>query len=466
MNSITKAVKIPLVLKKMHEILASGGFKSYLVGGAVRDMIMGKKPHDYDVATDASPRNVMKLFSRVIPTGIEHGTVTVLLMGYSIEITTFRTESGYSDGRHPDSIKYAATIEEDLSRRDFTMNAIAVDLAEGSIIDPFSGRSDIKAKLIRTVGNAHDRFCEDGLRPVRALRFAAQLDFSIEKDTYLNIFEQETLSVVSKISIERFRDEFTKILASKKPSIGLKLMEETGIMNLFISELIPCRGCAQKDIRGFHEFDVLDHLFYACDGASPDNLIVRLAALFHDIGKPAVKKVEQTDAGNVNTFYNHEQRGAVITKTVLTRLRYPTKIVNDVTRLVKEHMFHYEHTWSDAAVRRFIVRVGIEYLDDLFDLRLADIFGMHRVPVRVHDSEAGMNLIELKDRITKVVAEKSVMSLRNLAINGKDLIAAGIPPGKELGRILTELFSTVLDDPSQNTRETLLIIAKNIYYRK
>ena len=463
MNSTTKVVKIPAVLKKMHEILASGGFKSYLVGGAVRDMIMGKIPHDYDVATDASPRNVMKLFPRVIPTGIEHGTVTVLLMGYSIEITTFRTESGYSDGRHPDSIEYAATIEEDLSRRDFTMNAIAVDIAEGTIVDPFSGRRDIKAKLIRTVGNAHDRFCEDGLRPVRALRFAAQLNFSIEKDTYLNIFEPKTLSVVSKISIERFRDEFTKMLASKKPSIGLKMMEETGVMNLFIPEFIPCRNCVQKDIRGFHEFDVLDHLFYACDGAPQDNLVVRLAALFHDIGKPSVKKVEQTDAGNVNTFYNHEQKGAAITKTILTRLRYPAKIINDVTHLVKEHMFHYESNWSDSAVRRFIVRVGIEYLDDLFDLRLADIFGMHGVPVRVHDSAAGMNLIELKDRIAEVSTKKYVISLKELAISGKDLIAAGIPAGKELGRILNELFSTVLDDPAQNTRETLLMIARNIY---
>jgi len=238
----------------MHELFAAAGFRSYLVGGAVRDMIMGKTPHDYDVATDAAPQDVMKIFNRVIPTGIEHGTVTVLLMGYSIETTTFRTESGYSDGRHPDSVSYAATIEEDLSRRDFTMNAIAVNLADGMIVDPFNGRDDIASGVIRTVGNARERFGEDGLRPVRALRFAAQLNFRIEKDTYSEIFEQKTLVVVSRISIERFRDEFSKLLASDTPSVGLKLMEETGVMKLFMPEFCACRGCVQKDVRGFHEF--------------------------------------------------------------------------------------------------------------------------------------------------------------------------------------------------------------------
>jgi tRNA nucleotidyltransferase (CCA-adding enzyme) len=462
MNSITKAVKIPPVLTRMHEIFAQGGFEAYLVGGAVRDMIMGLTPHDYDVATNASPHDVMKLFRRVIPTGIDHGTVTVHLMGYEIETTTYRTESGYSDGRHPDSVKYAATIEEDLSRRDFTMNAVAVNLADGSIVDPFHGRDDIRAKMIRTVGNAHERFGEDGLRPVRALRFAAQLNFSIEKYTYSDIFDKDTLSVVSKISIERFRDEFTKMLAAEQPSGSLKMMEETGMMKLFLPEFLPCRGCIQADVRGFHEFDVMDHLFYACDGAPRGNMTVRLAALFHDIGKPAVKKTEHTEAGDVNTFYNHELVGSVTTSEVLTRLRYPSKVVNDVAHLVREHMFHYESTWSDAAVRRFIVRAGSEYLDDLFELRLADIYGMHRIPVRIHDTAAGNNLVELKDRIAGVTKE-SAMSLKELAINGKDLMASGIPAGKELGRILNELFNTVLDDPGQNTRERLLKIAEQLY---
>ena len=462
MDSITKTIKIPPVLTRMHEIFAQGGFESYLVGGAVRDMIMGLTPHDYDVATNASPHDVMKLFRRVIPTGIDHGTVTVHLMGYEIETTTYRTESGYSDGRHPDSVNYAATIEEDLSRRDFTMNAVAVNLADGRVVDPFHGREDIRAKIIRTVGNAHERFGEDGLRPVRALRFAGQLNFSIEKYTYLDIFDKNTLSIVSRISIERFRDEFTKMLAAERPSVSLKMMEETGMMKLFLPEFLPCRGCIQADVRGFHEFDVMDHLFYACDGAPRGNMTVRLAALFHDIGKPAVKKTAHTEAGDVNTFYNHEQAGAVTTAEVLTRLRYPSKVVHDVSHLVREHMFHYESTWSDAAVRRFIVRAGNEYLDDLFELRLADIYGMHRIPVRIHDTAVGNNLVELKDRIAEV-SKKGAMSLKELAVNGKDLMASGIPAGKELGRILNELFNTVLDDPEQNTKERLLKIAEQLY---
>ena len=463
MYSSTKNIKIPPVLKKMHEIFSRGGFRAYLVGGAVRDMLMGIPPHDYDVATDAKPEDVMRLFHRVIPTGITHGTVTVHLMGCHIETTTFRTESGYSDGRHPDSVSYAASIEDDLSRRDFTMNAVAVDLSDGKLVDPFSGRIDIKEKLIRAVGNPHERFGEDGLRPVRAIRFAAQLKFRIEKYTYSDIFDEKTLAVVKKISVERFRDEFIKMLTSDEPSIALKMLEETGILALFIPELLEGRGCLQSDSRGFHDFDVLDHLFYACDGAPKDNLTVRLAALFHDIGKPKTKRVLESNGIETITFYNHERTGAEMTKTILTRLRFPAKTVASVSHLVAEHMFHYESAWSDAAVRRFIVRTGTECIDDLFDLRLADIYGMKKEPVRMHDSAVGKNLVELKKRIEAVQKENSALSLKDLAVSGDDLAEAGIPRGKEMGHVLKELFDTVLDDPKENTKEKLLAIAQNIY---
>ena len=271
------------------------GFKAYLVGGAVRDIFLNKPCSDWDVATNAKPEDVMKMFKFVVPTGIAHGTVTVHFMKQEIEVTTFRTESDYSDGRHPDKIEYAATIEEDLSRRDFTMNAIAVDLKDGSIVDPFGGRKDIKKKIIKTVGIAHERFMEDGLRPVRALRFASQLNFSIEKKTYLEIFKEDIQKKSLSISIERFRDEFMKMMKSQYPSVGLKLMEETGILNLFIPEFTICRGCVQSDKRGYHEFDVLDHLFYACDGAPKEKPLIRLAALLHDIGKPKAKRVSMED---------------------------------------------------------------------------------------------------------------------------------------------------------------------------
>ena len=286
-----KKIKLPDLLVDFGKVFADSGFKAYLVGGAVRDMIMKVPAHDWDVATNATPQDVIKLFKFVVPTGIEHGTVTVHYKGNEIEVTTFRTESGYSDGRHPDSVNYAATIEEDLARRDFTMNAIAASLEDGAVVDPYGGQEDIKNKLIRTVGNAHERFMEDGLRPVRALRFAAKLGFSIEKDTYSEIFKDEIQEKVASISIERFRDEFEKIMASPKPSVGMKLLEETGLLKIFIPEFTVCRGCIQSDYRAFHKFDVMDHLLYACDGAPAEKLNVRLAALFHDIGKPAAKKI-------------------------------------------------------------------------------------------------------------------------------------------------------------------------------
>ena len=284
-------IKIASVLKDFYSQFDKAGFKAYLVGGAVRDIFLKKKASDWDVATNATPQDVMKLFKTVIPTGFEHGTVTVHYKGAEIEVTTFRTESGYSDGRHPDSVNYAATIEEDLSRRDFTINAIAADLKNGKIIDPFNGRKDIKKKILRTVGDAHLRFMEDGLRPVRCIRFASKLGFSIEKYTYSEILDSAVHEKIKSISIERFRDEFEKILTSEKPSVGLKLLEETGLMKIFIPELLSGRSCVQSDERGMHDFDVLDHLYYSCDGSPKEKMNVRLAALFHDVGKPAVKKI-------------------------------------------------------------------------------------------------------------------------------------------------------------------------------
>ena len=231
-----KKIKLPPLLTDFGKVFSEAGFKAYLVGGAVRDMFMKIPAHDWDIATNATPQDVIGLFKFVVPTGIEHGTVTVHYKGNEIEVTTFRTESGYSDGRHPDSINYAATIEEDLARRDFTMNAIAASLEDGLVVDPYGGQEDIKNKVIRTVGAPHERFMEDGLRPVRALRFASKLAFSIEKDTYSEIFKKEIQEKVASISIERFRDEFEKIMASPKPSVGLKLLEETGLLSIFIPE--------------------------------------------------------------------------------------------------------------------------------------------------------------------------------------------------------------------------------------
>nr|MCR4954588.1 HD domain-containing protein [Treponema sp.] len=446
----------------------------YLVGGAVRDIFLKKQASDWDVATNATPQDVMKLFKFVVPTGFEHGTVTVHFKSEEIEVTTFRTEAGYSDGRHPDSVNYAATIEEDLARRDFTMNAIAVNLADGKIVDPYDGSKDIAKKVIRTVGFAHERFMEDGLRPIRAIRFACKLGFSIEKLTYSELFEDSIHQKVSSISVERFRDEFKKILSAEKPSVGLKLLEETGILPIFIPEFTICRGCVQSDYRAFHKFDVLDHLFYACDGAPANKLNVRLAALFHDIGKPVVKQIKTQTVldGDKNdgstkeietiTFYNHESAGEKITREILIRLKFPNAVVNDVCHLVKEHMFHYESNWTDGAVRRFLVRVKPECLEDLYDLRLADMYGMYDQKVDVRYSESVRLLMELQERIKDVMKNQNALSLKDLAVNGKILMENGIPAGKQLGIILNELLNSVLEDPSLNTKEKLLEIAKNI----
>ena len=459
-------IKIPDILKKMNEIFVQHGYKAYLVGGAVRDMLMEKEPHDWDVTTDATPEQVMSIFRKVIPTGIAHGTVTVHFMKNEIEVTTFRTESDYSDGRHPDKVEYTGNIEEDLSRRDFTINAIASYLGDGTITDPFHGRDDIKRKVIRTVGNPLERFSEDGLRPVRAVRFSAQLGFEIERETLKAISEPEILKKTSGISLERFRDELLKLMKAEKPSAGLKLMEESGILDIFIPEFKKCRGCIQGDFRGYHQFDVLDHLFYACDGAPASKQNVRLAALFHDIGKPDVKRVIPTPQGDQFTFYNHEAKSQQITKEILFRLKFSNAEIANICHLVVNHMFNYTQDWTDAAVRRFLAKIHEENLEDLYDLRLADIYGMNNAPVRGQDSRTIALLNELKDRISKETEKNSVLSLKQLAVNGKDLMKNGISAGKDLGFVLNQLLETVMEDPSQNEKEQLIKIALNIYKKR
>lgn len=456
-------IKIPVILQKMNNIFEKNGFKAYLVGGAVRDMFMNKEASDWDVATDATPEQVISAFKKVIPTGIAHGTVTVHFMGEEIEVTTFRIEQGYSDGRHPDKVSYASDIEEDLSRRDFTMNAIAVSLKDGSIVDPFNGKADIKNKVIRSVGNPLERFNEDGLRPIRAIRFASQLGFEIETDTLQAISNEKVLQKTSTISIERFRDELVKLLKSPKPSVGLKLLEDTNIMKLFLPELLEGRNCIQNDVRGYHVFDVLDHNFYSCDGAPVHKVNVRLAALLHDIGKPASKVVRVTDEGEIYNFFSHEKYSETIARKLLTKLRFSNNEINNVCHLIENHMFHYEESWSDAAIRRFVVRVKPENIEDLIDLRLADMYGKHNMPIQIKESNACDLLIQLQDRIKKIQEENSAFTLKSLAVSGKDLMEIGIPSGRLIGKILDSLLETVLDDPKQNSKDVLLNIAKNLY---
>ncbi|MCR5218859.1 HD domain-containing protein [Treponema sp.] len=457
-----RKIKVPEKLHRVWEIFNSHGHSVYLVGGAVRDELLGKKSHDWDLATDAAPEQVMSIFKRVIPTGIAHGTVTIHIMGLELETTTFRTDSTYTDGRHPDSVQYTSDINEDLSRRDFTMNAIACSLEDGSLIDPFGGEEDIKKGIIRTVGNPLERFDEDGLRPVRAVRFAGQLGFKIEENTLRALSDKKVLERTAGISVERFRDEFMKIMSCPQPSLSLKLLEDTGIMNLFIPEFKVCRGCIQNDGRGFHEFDVADHILYSCDGIPAEYPLVRLAAFYHDIGKPECRTVEEKDGARLFHFHHHEAVSEKKAQASMTHLKFSNEEIKHVCHLVKEHMFFYESSWSDAAVRRFIIRIGLENLDELFMLRLGDVYGMHRVPM-AESSPSWKGLLELKDRIKSITEKNNALSLKDLAVSGKDLIEKGIPAGKVMGMILKELLECVIESPDMNDRDKLLNTALNIY---
>lgn len=460
-------INIPEILHKMNEIFESHGFEAYLVGGAVRDSLLNKDASDWDVTTNAKPEQVQSIFHKVIPTGIAHGTVTVHFMGKEIEVTTYRCEEGYSDGRHPDNVSFTSNLHEDLSRRDFTINAIAASLKNGEIIDPFNGQKDLEEKCIRTVGSASDRFMEDGLRPVRAIRFSSQLGFTIEQETLKAISNPEIQEKIKSISMERFRDELVKILKSPVPSIGLKLLEQTGILKSFIPELIECRGCKQQDIRGFHDFDVLDHIFYTVDGTPQEAETVRLAALFHDIGKRHTKTIENYEhpenSGNfveIIHFHKHDMVSAEEAVPILTRLKFPNSLIKDVTHLIRQHMFFFEVNWTDAAVRRFIVRLQPKYIDDLFLLRYADIYGMHREKLDPNSKEA-KNLETLKKRINIELEKETLLSLKDMKINGSDLIQAGIPKGETIGLILQELFQCILEKPEYNNKEKLLELAQN-----
>ena len=458
-------------VKEVTDIFTQAGKQVFLVGGAVRDILQGRKAKDWDLATDARPEEVTALFQKrktgpggerlqsfVVPTGIKHGTVTVHYKGLSMEVTTFRSESGYSDGRRPDKVEFGVSIEVALSRRDFTMNAAAYRLPSGPIVDPFNGRADIKKRLIRCVGNPQERFSEDGLRPMRALRFASQLDFKVDEQTLAAI--PGALALTANVAAERIREELDKTIASSQPSIALLLMEKTGLLNILVPELAACRGVKQDRAAGFgfHRFDVLDHSAMACDyaakeGASPE---VRLAALFHDIGKPAAAQV---DADGFRTFYRHEKESSKLTRALLLRLRYSNTVIDKVCHLIDEHMFHYEETWSDAAVRRFVIRAGEENLADLYALRRADSYG------QAGNSPSPSLLLPLINRIEQTLAQGRALSLKDLAVSGKDLIEMGVSPGRRMGIILDELLEAVVEDPALNTREKLLEIAGKINQR-
>ncbi len=450
-------MKIPEYVTKLIEILHENGYEGWVVGGSIRDIIMGKEPNDYDVATNATPEKVMKLFRRVIPTGIKHGTVTVLIDNHSIEVTTFRKDGKYIDGRRPVNVSFASTIYEDLSRRDFTINGIAYNPITDEIVDPFNGINDINNKIIRTIGDPVERFSEDGLRCYRACRFSSQLGFKIEENTFEAI--EKCLDIASKISEERIRDEIIKIIQSPKPSVGFECMRKSGLLQLTIPELLEGFGVKQNK---YHKYDVYYHNLYTCDAAKSNDYRIRLAALLHDIGKPFAKReVEDSDTGKKSVFYNHEIIGAAIAKRILKRLKFSNNDINFITHLIRNHMFHYTDDWTDGAVRRFLRKVGIENLDALFELRRADRIGNG---LKSGDSRV---LKRFKERINQIIEQENAITVRDLAVNGYDIMNTfNLKPGPIIGKVLNELLEIILDEPEKNKKEILLEIAKEIVERE
>jgi tRNA nucleotidyltransferase (CCA-adding enzyme) len=437
-------------VQRISEGLRARGKRAWLVGGCVRDLLMGRAHADWDLATDAQPAEVQRIFPRTIPTGIDHGTVTVLIGQVPIEVTTLRGEGAYSDGRHPDSICFVSDIEDDLARRDFTVNAIAMSPVDLSIIDPFGGRRDIEARVLRAVGDPRARFAEDGLRVLRAARFVATLELDLDPATMAAI--RPTLETFRKVSPERVRDEWRKAMKARRPSRAFEVMRQTGILDVTCPELVAEVGVEQNH---FHAFDVFHHSVVCLDACVGDP-VLRLAALLHDLGKPATRA--RSDKTGDYTFYGHEIVGARMAEQVCQRLRLSNDDRARVVDLVRHHIIQYGSDWTDAAVRRWVKRVGPE--------RLADLFALNEADVRAKGTDASADLTAvaaLRDHVGRVLAAGAALSTRDLVVNGHDLMRElGRPPGPWLKVVLEGLLDAVLGDPSRNERGALLSLAREM----
>ena len=423
--------------------LRESGASAYLVGGTVRDVLLGRAPHEtFDVATDLTPDRVMARFARVEPVGIAHGTVLILSDGLRIECTTFRREGGYPDARHPERVEFTRELTDDLARRDLTVNAMAFDPESGVLVDPHHGLADMGLGILRAVGDPVERFREDALRPVRAARFAATLGMRLERRT--RVAMSHTADRARLLAVERVRDELERLMAAPRPSVGLELLREAGLLELWMPELLRGYGVPQNR---YHAYDVYEHGLHTCDAAPAGKPAVRWAALLHDIGKPETR-VERAGQG---TFYNHQFVGAALADRLLERLRFPLELRARIVHLVREHMFDYRPGWSDAALRRWLRRVGEDAVADLFDLRIADTLG--------NGLRQGFpaSITAMHERIERLLAESRVLRVTDLAIGGREVMEVlGIGPGPAVREVLEALLEEVLDRPERNTREQLV----------
>jgi tRNA nucleotidyltransferase (CCA-adding enzyme) len=433
-------IEIPKNAKMILDTMHSAGYEAYIVGGCVRDAILGKEPSDWDITTNALPAQVKELFRRTIDTGIEDGTVTVMAGKEGYEVTTYRIDGKYEDSRHPSEVTLTRDLLEDMKRRDFTINAMAYNEEEG-LVDRFGGIEDLNNRIIRCVGEPTERFTEDALRIMRAVRFAAQLDYDIEEKTVAAI--KELSPTLKKISAERIQTELVKLLTSDHPE-KIRLAYELGITAVVLPEFDRCMETEQKNIH--HMYNVGEHTVVALENIRNDKLL-RLTMLMHDFGKPATITVDEE---GVTHFKGHAALGSKMAKDILKRLKFDRDTMDRVSNLVKYHDDRYEP--RPSVIRRAINRVGEEDFPLLFDIRYADTMAQS-----TYMRQEKLLLIEETRKVYQdIIDQKDCVSLKSLAVNGKDLISLGIKPSKQMGDILKAMLEDVLEDPSRNTKDFLL----------
>jgi len=442
------SLKVPADVEKVVDVLLDAKHDAYVVGGSVRDALRGVDPHDWDVTTDAKPERIQKLFKRALYNN-RFGTVVVRSGDHEVEVTTYRTEAGYADHRRPDTVEFTASLEEDLQRRDFTMNAMAWRPARagksGELIDPHGGRRDLDARVLRAVGEPDERFKEDALRMLRAIRFATLLELRIEPKTAEAI--RRNAALTADLSGERIQQEIAKMLSAPKASVAFRMMSDLGVLAVICPELEDSKHTPQEKAAALNVFD---HLLATLDATPQGDLPLRLAGLFHDIGKP-----ETYADGH---FHQHEFVGEAKTRAILRRWKFDKETIAEVSHLIRHHMFWYQTEWTASAVRRFIRNVGLDNIPALFALRRADNIGSGARSPRMYALDA------LWQRVQEEIAAANAFSLRDLKIDGTDLMKElGIPQGPEIGRVLGALFERVTDDPKLNEREQLLALAREIH---
>lgn len=420
--------------------LENAGFEAYVVGGAVRDSLMGKIPSDYDIATNARPRDVKAIFQRTIDTGLKHGTVTVIENKVGYEVTSYREETGYSDMRHPDRVKYVNKLETDLKRRDFTVNAMAYNPRHG-LVDKFDGIGDIEGRVIRCVGDPCMRFKEDALRMLRAIRFAASLGFTLAPEVTAAV--KKCAVLIKNVSNERILEEINKILICDRP-YEMNLLYETGLMKYIIPELCECFKTEQNN--KYHIYNVGDHIMKAVEN-TPNDLILRWAALLHDVGKPACLS---RDAAGINHFYGHHRESVRIANDVLHKLRMDKESISEILVLIENHDVRIDT--HAAAVKRMLARTGENLFLKLLLLQEAD--NRAKNPKYLDDKLSKLHAVY--DQCQRIIAERQPYQVAHLAINGRDLIRLGFKTGRELGDTLKLLLDEVIIDPSLNTKDYLI----------